>query len=76
MTQLKNLITENTPISISLLISLAGGIFWLTTLYSKTEANAEALKRIEYNQEKYTENLEQINERLSRIEGYLKQWEQ
>ena len=59
-------ITESTLIPLSLAITMAGGIFWLTTIYSKTEAIASAM-------DKYTTALISIDQRLSRIEGRLQQ---
>ncbi len=57
-------ITENTLVPLSLVITLAGGIFWLTVIYSKTEANAALGDRM-------STALESIDQRLSRIEGRL-----
>lgn len=71
MNSLKQMISENTPISIGLLMTIIGGIFWLTNLYAQTISNSNALHRIENNQDRYTQNLEQINMRLSHIEGAL-----
>lgn len=67
------LISENTPISISLLISIIGGIVWISNISAKAESNSQAVHRIEENQREYTKNLQEINERLSRIEGRLGQ---
>lgn len=39
-------ISEKTGISVSLLITLAGGIYWLTTLYSQNESNAQEIREI------------------------------
>lgn len=71
MKNMKAMITENTGISISLVISLAGGLVWLSTLYYKTEAMAQTVNRIEVKQDQYNENQSEIIQRLSRIEGML-----
>lgn len=71
MSRFQNIISEHTSISLTVLISLVGGIFWLTTLYAKTESTAQAISRIEINQTEYNKNLMEINQRLSRIEGML-----
>jgi hypothetical protein len=64
-------ITENTVIPISLMLSLVGGIVWLTTIYNKTEAHEESLRKIESKQEAYLQNLEVIKVKLARIEMKL-----
>lgn len=64
-------ITETTLIPISLVITLVGGIVWLSTLYARTEETAKAIIRVEANQQGYNENLREIISRLSRIEGAL-----
>lgn len=69
--KMRNVINESTSISVGLLITLVGGIFWLSTLYAKTEATAKAVERIEIRQNKYNDTVGEINERLSRIEGAM-----
>lgn len=64
-------LTEKTTISISLMLALLGGVFWLSTIYSQSVANAKALEKISVEQLNYNKNLEAINTRLSRIEGAL-----
>lgn len=71
MKSMKAIISENTGVSISLVISLAGGMVWLSTLYYKTEAMAQTVSRIEQKQDQYNENQSDIIQRLSRIEGML-----
>lgn len=71
MNKLRQIISEHTPISISLLIALSGGLMWITNLYAKTEITSQAVIRIESNQLEYYKHLQEINERLSRIEGRL-----
>lgn len=63
--------TENTAISLGLAAILAGGIIWLSSMYFETKANGEDIKEIKMGLPKYTENLEKIDIRLSRIEGRL-----
>lgn len=70
--KMRQIISENTGISISVVISLLGGIFWLSTLYAKTVATEQSINRIELNQQEYYKNLTEINNRLGRIEGYLR----
>lgn len=68
---MKAIISESTPISISLVITLTGCLFWLASLYYKTEASAQSITRIEHKQEEYNQNQTEIIQRLSRIEGSL-----
>lgn len=66
-----NKISESTSISISLVIALMSGIFWLTNLSSKSEAMASRLAEYGTAQQDYIKNQMEILRRLSRIEGYL-----
>jgi hypothetical protein len=65
-------ITENTLIPISVFAVVAGGIFWLSSLYIQTKANADSLDKIERKQDLYTETLNSIDRRLSVIEYEVK----
>lgn len=67
----KNIITEGTLVPLSLVAIVAGGIFWLSTLYAEVKANTDGLSRIEERSDKYLTTVEDINKRLSRIEGKL-----
>lgn len=71
MKTMKAIISENTGISISLVITMAGGLVWLSTLYYKTEAIAQSVSRVELKQDQYNDNQSEIIQRLSRIEGAL-----
>ncbi len=64
-------ITEDTAVSISLLIVIIGGVFWLSTLYAKTNNTAEAVSRIEDKSQEYQKTVDEINLRLTRIEAKL-----
>lgn len=66
-------LSENTPISVGVVSILIGGVVWLTQLYAQTNENSEALKRIEMSQDQYNKNMEEIRDRLARIEGKLSQ---
>ncbi len=71
-----NKITENTLIPISLAVLIIGGASWMTTMYSKGEANAANVQKIDAKYESFAslvvERLSTINERLARIEEKLK----
>lgn len=64
-------ITESTLIPLSLVITLAGGIFWLTVMHSESQANSRALQALEAKQDKYLETVQKIDRRLANIEGRL-----
>lgn len=66
-------ITDKTLIPIGLaVLSIGGGAAWLTDLHVATASNSEMARRIELKQDRYNEELQEINDRLSRIEGELK----
>jgi hypothetical protein len=71
MRQLRTIISESTGISISLLITLAGGIFWLSTLYAKTLNTEQATQRIESKQDQYNKDIQEIKEDIAHIKGML-----
>lgn len=61
-------ITENTLIPVSLVIVLAGGILWLTTIQSQGEVNTVSIQEIKDRRE---EDVGRIDRRLERIESKL-----
>ena len=78
--KVSQIISENTGISIGLVITLVGGIFWLSTIYFQGKANASAIeaiyqergeRRVEYldTMKSLDDTLKEMNTRLSRIEG-------
>lgn len=75
MTERISKITENTLLPISLVVVLIGGVFWLTSIYNQTVANAQDILNIQETQdimiEKLTEKQTLMLDRLSRIEGRL-----
>lgn len=64
-------ITENTLVPISLLTVIVGGVFWLSSMYSKVEAHAKSMEVVEAKQDKHIEVLQSIDKRLTRIEAKL-----
>ncbi len=64
-------ITETTFLPVSLCISLAGGIMWLTTIYNSVAAHEKTLERVEIRQEQYSKDTQLILEKLAKIEGKL-----
>lgn len=60
-------ITEFTLIPLSMLSIIAGGVFWLSSLYSKVQAHSEQLSALENKQEKQSEILQVIREDVAAI---------
>lgn len=69
-------ISEKTLLPISLVITLSGGVFWLTSMYSKQEALAkdfEVTKDVTVKRNDKIENiLSDIQQRVARIEEAVK----
>jgi hypothetical protein len=69
-------ITESTAISIGALSIIAGGVFWLSTLYAKASASEIKIAAIEQKMEKKNEDdadfKREVIERLVRIEENVK----
>lgn len=61
-------ITQNTLIPLSLVITLLGGVFWLSSMYTTVVAAQQDFSEAK----RY---LQQIDQRLSRIEGAMSQLE-
>ena len=65
-------ISENTVVPISLILSLVGGIFWLSTLYVKQESEAKEIIDLKASVSETNTKTEKymldIVQRLSRIE--------
>lgn len=57
-------ITHNTLIPLSLVLTLVGGVFWLSSMYTTVSAAQQDFAEAR----RY---LQQIDQRLSRIEGAL-----
>ena len=64
-------ITEQTLLPLSLVGVLIGGVFWFSNLWAISKQNSEEIKEIKSKQEEYVQNMYQVNQRLSRIEGAL-----
>jgi|GEM_PF-3849010 len=61
-------INETTLIPISLVVILVGGIVWLSQLYAKTDQNGIDIKDLKEAKEKQFDILQDIRERVIRIE--------
>jgi hypothetical protein len=65
-------ITEKTLLPVSLVIVIIGGVFWLTTLHSKVNANEKELDEINgIEQGTLRSQIIEANKALARIEGHL-----
>jgi hypothetical protein len=58
-------------IPLTVVIAFAGGVFWFASLYAQTNDNARTLNTLQGRQEKYYEKIQEISERLTRIEAQL-----
>jgi len=69
-------ITENTLVPVSLMLVLVGGVVWLSSIFYKTEANAQRLSSIEnkydIERDKFDKRYQDLIERLTRIEERIK----
>lgn len=65
-------ITEDTLIPVSLVITIVGGVFWLSALWHKADANAEAIQEIKAERKEFIELVTNVDKRLSFMEGYVK----
>lgn len=63
-----NKIFEGTLMPVSLVITLMGGVFWLSSMYAKTSANTDSITKLEQK----LEYIHSIDQRLAVIEGELK----
>ena len=72
-------ITEATPVSIGLIIALAGGIPYITAVYAKVDSVADRaeivtkqVEKIEKKQDTYIETVQSIDRRLAVLEAEMK----
>lgn len=61
-------ITEQSTITISLMIAIAGLAFWLGGVDSQTHANSDKVNKVSQNQEEFQK---EVIQRLSRLETML-----
>ena len=64
-------LSEDTLIPVSFMVVLAGGIFWLSSMYSEVKANTTSVDELKKTNEAYMKTVQSIDTRLSRIEGKL-----
>lgn len=63
-----NILSEGTLIPVSLLVVIVGGVFWLSSMYAQTNANAESVVEIKQQQK---DDRKEIMDRLSLIDGKI-----
>lgn len=70
-----SVLSKETLVPISLVISGIGFVVWLTTMFMQGNANAHDIREIKaksaQNNDKVFDELKEINRRLSNIEGKL-----
>lgn len=66
-----SMISEKTLIPLSLVLILSGGIFWLSSMDARTSSNAAAIERAEKKEDSLSDKMQEVSNRLSRIEGKL-----
>lgn len=65
-------LTENTLIPLGIaILAIGGGSMWITSLYAEVQSTSTAVKEARTRQEETSKTLNEINERLSRIEWKL-----
>lgn len=64
-------ITQNTVIPISLVVTIVSGIFWVSSLYYRVEAQGKEIDTNKQTISKIYEKMEIVNRRLYRMEGRL-----
>lgn len=64
-------ITETTLFPLSLVILIAGGVFWLSSVYSTASTTKDEVTLLRQKQDEYYDAIQKVDERLSRIEGKL-----
>lgn len=61
-------ISESTMLPISLIITILGGVFWITSMYAETKYNTASIVKMETK----LEYLQSIDRRLAIIEDQIK----
>jgi hypothetical protein len=64
-------ITENTKISVGLLIALMGGIAWLTSLHAITQSNATVIEKVQVKQDQYAADISDIKKDIAVIKSKI-----
>lgn len=64
-------ISEKTLIPLSLMLAVVSFVFWLSSISFKAEANAQSIKEIRQEQTRYMDDMAEVRESLSRIEGAM-----
>lgn len=62
-------LSEKTPVTVGLVITAIGGVFWLSMVFAQGQENAKAIAEIKAEKAEYSKTVNDINQRLSRIEG-------
>lgn len=68
-----SILSDKTLIPISLVSIFIGFVFWLTGIYFESKANTQAIAEVKIEQRIYSDKLDDIIKKLSKIEGKLDQ---
>jgi hypothetical protein len=71
MGKMLQIIKEDAPISIGLVIIAMGGVLWLSKLYFLTETNAQTLNTVTQKQDRYSEDIAEIKADIKVIKSTL-----
>ena len=53
-------ISENTKVTLSLLIAIIGGVFWLSKVYFLADSSASQISEIKQDQKRYMEDVAEM----------------
>lgn len=77
--KLPHIISENTGVSVGLVIALVGGVFWLSTMWAQGRANASAIEAISLDRkekrEEYLDTMNQISEEMKKMNTSISRME-
>lgn len=66
-------LSEETKVTVSLVLALIGGVAWLTKINYTAEAAAKSLSRVLDKQEQYAENMADIRKDIAVIKHILEE---
>ena len=66
-----NTITDKTRVSVALVLTLLGGMFWLTSVYAEVKTNSTKLLEYQSEQSRITEKTQLILQKMAVIEEKL-----
>jgi hypothetical protein len=70
-----NTITDKTRVSVALVLTLLGGMFWLTTVYAEVRNSSNKIQELQTGQHRKEEQVLEILQRLAVIQEKLERIE-